>query len=60
MVDVEEPSPEWADLLGGIRKQAEEGKRSKPVGNIPLWPLLQFLPPVPALSSSPGFLSCNP
>ena len=27
MVDVEEPSPEWADLLGGIRKQAEEGKR---------------------------------
>ena len=30
-------------VLGSIRKQAEQAKRSKPVSNIPPWPLHQLL-----------------
>jgi hypothetical protein len=32
-------------VLGSIRKQAEQGRRSKPVSNIPPWPLHQLLLP---------------
>jgi hypothetical protein len=32
-------------VLGSIRKQAEQARRSKPVRNIPPWPLLQLLLP---------------
>jgi hypothetical protein len=31
--------------LGSIREQAEQAKGSKPVSNIPLWPLHQLLLP---------------
>jgi hypothetical protein len=31
-------------VLGSIRQQAEQASGSKPVSNIPLWPLHQFLP----------------
>jgi hypothetical protein len=30
-------------VLGSIRKQAEQGRGSKPVKNIPPWPLHQLL-----------------
>jgi hypothetical protein len=32
-------------LLGSIREQAEQGRGSKPVSNIPPWPLRQLLLP---------------
>ena len=32
-------------VLGSIRKQAEQAKESKPVKNIPPWPLHQLLLP---------------
>jgi hypothetical protein len=32
-------------VLGSIREQAEQARRSKPVRNIPPWPLHQFLLP---------------
>jgi hypothetical protein len=32
-------------VLGSIRKQAEQGRESKPVRNIPPWPLHQLLLP---------------
>jgi hypothetical protein len=32
-------------VLGSIRKQAEQGGESKPVRNIPPWPLHQLLLP---------------
>jgi hypothetical protein len=31
-------------VLGSIREQAEQGRASKPVSNIPPWPLYQLLP----------------
>jgi hypothetical protein len=34
----------WAGSLGSIREQAEQARRSKPVRNIPPWPLHQLLP----------------
>jgi hypothetical protein len=33
----------WAGSLGSIREQAEQARRSKPVKNIPPWPLHQLL-----------------
>ena len=43
------------EVLGSIREQAEQARGSKPVRNIPPWPLLSscFLT---CLSSSPDFL----
>jgi hypothetical protein len=32
----------WAGSLGSIREQAEQARRSKPVKNIPPWPLHQL------------------
>jgi hypothetical protein len=32
-------------VLGSIRKQAEQGRGSKPISNIPPWPLNQLLRP---------------
>jgi hypothetical protein len=32
-------------VLGSIREQAEQARGSKPVSNIPLWPLHQLLLP---------------
>jgi hypothetical protein len=32
-------------VLGSIREQAEQARGSKPVRNIPPWPLHQLLPP---------------
>jgi hypothetical protein len=32
-------------VLGSIREQAEQARGSKPVRNIPLWPLHQLLLP---------------
>jgi hypothetical protein len=32
-------------VLGSIRKQAKQARGSKPVSNIPPWPLHQLLPP---------------
>jgi hypothetical protein len=32
-------------ILGSIRKQAEQARGSKPVSNIPPWPLHQLLLP---------------
>jgi hypothetical protein len=32
-------------VLGSIREQAEQARRSKPVSNIPPWPLHQLLLP---------------
>jgi len=32
-------------VLGSMRKQAEQARGSKPVRNIPLWPLHQLLLP---------------
>lgn len=37
-------------VLDAIRKQAEKAVRTSPVNSVPLWPLLQFLPGVPALT----------
>jgi hypothetical protein len=34
-------------VLGSMRKQAEQVRGSKPVKNIPPWPLHQFLLPEP-------------
>jgi hypothetical protein len=34
-------------VLGSIRKQAKQGRGSKPVRNIPPWPLHQLLLPDP-------------
>jgi hypothetical protein len=42
-------------VLGSIRKQAEQARGSKPVSNIPPWPLHQLLLP-DLLSYSPDFL----
>ena len=36
--------PGWL-VLGSIRKQAEQAKGSKPVSNIPPWPVYQHLLP---------------
>ena len=33
------------EFLGSIREQAEQARGSKPVRNIPLWPLHQLLLP---------------
>jgi hypothetical protein len=33
----------WAGSLGSIREQAEQARESKPVSNIPPWPLHQLL-----------------
>jgi hypothetical protein len=41
-------------VLGSIKNQAEQARGSKPVSNIPPWPLHQLL--LPDLSSSPDFL----
>ena len=41
-------------VLGSIREQAEEARRSKPVKNIPPWPLHQLF--LTCLSSSSDFL----
>jgi hypothetical protein len=41
-------------VLGSIRKQAEQVRGSKPVRNIPPWPLHQLLLPG-LLESSPDF-----
>lgn len=38
-------------VLGGVRKQAEQGMRSKPINRIQAWLLFQFLPRVPTLPS---------
>jgi hypothetical protein len=35
----------WVGSLGSIRKQAEQARGSKPVKNIPPWPLHQLLLP---------------
>jgi hypothetical protein len=35
----------WAGSLGSIREQAEQARGSKPVRNIPPWPLYQLLLP---------------
>jgi hypothetical protein len=35
----------WTDSLGSIREQAEQARGSKPVKNIPPWPLHQLLFP---------------
>jgi hypothetical protein len=35
----------WAGSLGSIREQAEQARGSKPVKNIPPWPLYQLLFP---------------
>jgi hypothetical protein len=42
-------------VLGSIREQAEQARRSKPVKNIPPWPLHQSCS-LTCLSSSPDFL----
>jgi hypothetical protein len=41
-------------VLGSVSEQAEQARGSKPVKNIPPWPLHQLL--LPGLSSSPDFL----
>ena len=33
----------WAGSLGSIREQAEQARGSKPVKNVPSWPLYQLL-----------------
>jgi hypothetical protein len=38
-------------VLGSISKQVEQARGSKPVRNIPPWPLHQLLLPVPVLTS---------
>ena len=38
-------------VLRALRKQAEQAIGIKPISSTPLWPLLQFLPPGPALAS---------
>ena len=38
-------------VLGSIRKQAEQARKSKAVSSIPPWPLHQPLPQVPVLTS---------
>jgi hypothetical protein len=38
-------------VKGTIRRQAGQAVRSKPVSSILPWPLLLFLPQVPALAS---------
>jgi hypothetical protein len=35
--------PSWVVVLGSIRKQVEQARGSKPVSNIPPWPLNQLL-----------------
>jgi hypothetical protein len=35
-------------VLGSIREQAEQARGSKPVSNIPPWPLNQLLLPAPS------------
>jgi hypothetical protein len=35
----------WLVVLGSIREQAEQARGSKPVRNIPPWPLHQLLLP---------------
>jgi hypothetical protein len=37
--------PSLGVVLGSIREQAEQARRSKPVSNIPPWPLHQLLLP---------------
>jgi hypothetical protein len=36
---------EWLVVLGSIRKQVEQARESKPISNIPPWPLHQLLLP---------------
>lgn len=40
-------NPRWV-VLGCMRKQAEQAMGSDPVGSVPPWSLLQFLPWLPA------------
>jgi hypothetical protein len=40
-------------VLGSIRTQTKQAMGSEPVSRSPPWPLLQSLPPGPALSSFP-------
>jgi hypothetical protein len=44
----------WTGSLGSLREQAEQARGSKPVSNIPPWPLHQLL--LPDLLASPDFL----
>lgn len=46
-------------VLGAIRNQAEQTRRSKPVRSMLLWSLLQFLLPGWCLDPSPDFLLCD-
>jgi hypothetical protein len=48
-------------VLGSIRKQAEQGRGSKPVSNIPPWPLHQLLLPdlLEFQSCLPSVMSSN-
>jgi hypothetical protein len=55
------PSPLWVVpplpgpvVLGSIGKQAEQATRSRPIGRVPLRPLLQFLPARTGLDTQPG------
>lgn len=45
----------WASGPGLVKKQAEHAEESKPESSLPLWSLLEFLPPgsacIPALTS---------
>lgn len=43
-------------ILGCTRNPAEQAIENKTIRNTPLWPLLQFLPPDPALSFWPDFI----
>jgi len=43
------------EVLGSIREQAEQARGSKPVSNIPPWPLHQLLLPT-CVSSGSDFL----
>jgi hypothetical protein len=51
----------WAGSPGSIRKQAVQAKGSKPVRNIPPWPLLQLLLPdlLEFQSWLPLVMNCN-
>lgn len=44
------------EVLGALRKPDEQAIGSNPVINTPLWPLNQFLPQIPALTSLDGRL----
>ena len=46
-------------VLGSIRKQAEQAKRSKPVSSTPVWPLHHLLPPGSCTVWVPVLISFN-